>query len=97
MKTLSIPSVVPASKSKWRIVMTPLISIRKRLRPATTAIPGNNQDSGIARPSPSVDYYLLALTGLYLIILIVGCWVVVQTFWQWTTDNNFKWFQLLNR
>jgi len=97
MKILSIAPVVPAAKLKWRIVTRPFISVRKTSTPTVTARPSTKPDRRIARPSPGVDYYLLALTSLYLIILIVGCWVVSQIFWQWTTDSSFKWFQLLDR
>jgi hypothetical protein len=97
MKILSIAPVVPAFKGKGRTMMTPSISSRKVSPSQVSASPSTKQDRRIRRPSPGLDYYLLALTGLYLIILTVGCWVVMQIFWQWTTDGTLKWFQLLDR
>ncbi|HEY5749447.1 MAG TPA: hypothetical protein VIU12_25440 [Chryseolinea sp.] len=96
MKTLSIAPVVPAFKLKWRITTIPFISVRKVLT-RTIAIPSITKQNRrkVSPPSSSpLNYFLLALTFLYLAILVAGGWVMVQIFWQWTTDSSSKWFPI---
>lgn len=44
--------------------------------------------------SKLLNYFVLALTFLYLTLLVAGCWAVVHVFWQWTTDTCLKGFPM---
>jgi hypothetical protein len=94
MKTLSIAPVVPAFRPKWRITIMPFISIRKVPAHPVAVAPLSEQDRRkVSRPSSNpLNYFLLALTFFYLVILVAGCWAMVQVFWRWTTESSLAGF-----
>ncbi|SHG70682.1 hypothetical protein SAMN04488109_1492 [Chryseolinea serpens] len=96
MKTLSIAPVVPAFSLKWRIPIMPFISIRKVPTHSVTIPFASRQDRRkVSRPSSKpLNYFLLALTFLYLVILLAGCWAMVQVFWRWTTESSLAGFPI---
>jgi len=94
MKILSVPPVVPAFQLKFRITVIPFIAVRKVLARAVAVPCLIQQDKRkVSKPSSKpLNYFLLALTFLYLAILVTGCRVMFHIFWQWSTDSSLKWF-----